>query len=137
MGDNIGGGTPGDGTVLLAELLRQGAKHAVVVIADREAVEAANRAGVSAEIAVLTSKKCMPGDLQQLRSLGIEPAEQHIIVVKAAIRWRGGYGPITREAIYVDTPGLGSANLEHFSYQSVRRPIFPLDPDTIWSEADR
>ena len=25
VGDNIGGGTPGDGTVILAELLRQGA----------------------------------------------------------------------------------------------------------------
>lgn len=188
VGDNIGGGTPGDGTVLLAELLRQGAADAVMVIADAEAVEVADKAGVSAEVdllvggktdrlhgepcpvrgkvvslsdgrwvhdgpenagvpvemgrtavlavngvlLVLTSKKCMPGDLQQLRSLGIEPAEQHIIVVKAAVRWRGGYGPITREAIHVDTPGLGSVNLERFDFSFVRRPIFPLDPDAVW-----
>ena len=79
----------------------------------------------------------MPGDLQQLRSLGIEPAEQHIIVVKAAVRWRGGYGPITCEAIHVDTPGLGSVNLESFNHQSVRRPIFPLDLDAVWPDADR
>lgn len=193
VGDNIGGGTPGDGTVLLAELLRQGAIGAVMLIADPEAVEAAARASVSAEVElqvggktdrrhgdpcpvrgrvvslgdgqwvhegpenagvpvemgptavlkvdevllVLTSRKSMPGDLQQLRSLGIEPAEQQIIVVKAAVRWRGGYGPIARQAIHVDTPGLGSVNLQSFHHRSVRRPIFPLDPDTVWPEPDR
>jgi microcystin degradation protein MlrC len=36
--DNIGGGTPGDGTRILAELLAQQAEDAVVTIADRESV---------------------------------------------------------------------------------------------------
>ena len=44
--DNIGGGAPGDGTILLAELLRQGATEAAVVIADPEAVAIAFAAGV-------------------------------------------------------------------------------------------
>ena len=34
---------------------------------------------------VLTERKTMPFDLEQIRSLGIEPAYRHIIVVKAAI----------------------------------------------------
>ena len=38
LGDNIGGGTPGDGTVLLAELIRRGARRALVVLHDPEAV---------------------------------------------------------------------------------------------------
>lgn len=46
MGDNIGGGSAGDATFLLAELLRQKAQGWVVVIADPEAVSAAVRAGV-------------------------------------------------------------------------------------------
>ena len=46
VGDNIGGGTPGDGTVLLRELLAQGAKDAVMVIADPEAAARAIAAGV-------------------------------------------------------------------------------------------
>jgi microcystin degradation protein MlrC len=41
LGDNIGGGSAGDGTVLLAELLRQRAHDAVVVIHDPDAVRAA------------------------------------------------------------------------------------------------
>ena len=191
VGDNIGGGATGDGTVLLAELLRQGARDAVLVIADREAAEVCTAAGIDAEVdvivggktderhgepvpvrgtvvslsdgrwihegpenagvpvdmgptavlrvdgvlLVLTTTKCMPGDLQQLRSHGIEPTEQHIIVVKAAVRWRGGYEPIMADAIHVDTPGLGSVDLRRFKFNAVQRPIFPLDRDFVWKES--
>jgi microcystin degradation protein MlrC len=188
VGDNIGGGTPGDGTVLLRELLDQGARDATIVIADPEAVEDAFDAGVGKEVEtlaggkcdtlhgepvpirgrvrllydgnwvhdgpenagvptsmgptaviqvdgvnlVLTSIKCAPGDLRQLKSAGIDPSHQKIIVVKAAVRWRGGYEPIMAHYIDVDTPGLGSINLSHFTYQHLRRPIYPLDPDASW-----
>ena len=46
LGDNIGGGSAGDGTVLLAELVRQGASGFGVAIYDPEAVARACRAGV-------------------------------------------------------------------------------------------
>ncbi len=46
MGDNIGGGSAGDSTFLLKELIRHKAQGWVVVIADPEAVQAAVRAGV-------------------------------------------------------------------------------------------
>jgi microcystin degradation protein MlrC len=186
VGDNIGGGTPGDGTILLAELLAQEAREATVVMADAEAADAAFAAGVGAEVQllvggktdrlhgdpapvtgrvrllcdgrwvhegpenagltvdmgptavvrcggvnlVLTSRKTMPGDQQQLKSVGIDPSRQHIIVVKAAVRWRGGFGPIAAHAVYADTPGLGSADLRRFPYRHIRRPIFPLDAET-------
>jgi microcystin degradation protein MlrC len=45
-GDNIGGGSAGDGTTMLAELLRQKASGWVVVIADTQANKAAFEAGV-------------------------------------------------------------------------------------------
>lgn len=188
VGDNIGGGTPGDGTVLLAELLKQNAQDATVVIADPDAVRQAIAAGVRNTVCVaaggktdrlhgdpvsvegrvrfisdgrwihegpenagvpvemgptvvlrcggvnlvLTSNKTMPGDQQQLKSLGIQPIDQKIIVVKAAVRWRGGYGSIAKHAIHVDTPGLGSVDLARFEYHAIRRPIFPLDPEMTW-----
>ena len=49
MGDNIGGGTPGDSTFLLTELIRQKAQGWVVVIADPEAYRAAEREGVGGD----------------------------------------------------------------------------------------
>jgi len=45
-GDNIGGGSPGDSTFLLAELVKQKAEGWVVVIYDPEAARAAIKAGV-------------------------------------------------------------------------------------------
>jgi microcystin degradation protein MlrC len=46
MGDNIGGGSAGDSTFVLDELLKQKAQGWVVVIADPSSVEAAMRAGI-------------------------------------------------------------------------------------------
>jgi microcystin degradation protein MlrC len=45
-GDNVGGGSAGDGTVILAELLRQGATESVVCLYAPGEVEACARAGV-------------------------------------------------------------------------------------------
>ena len=49
MGDNIGGGSSGDSTFLLSELLRQKAVGWTVVIADPQAVQAAARLGIGAK----------------------------------------------------------------------------------------
>jgi microcystin degradation protein MlrC len=46
MGDNIGGGSAGDSTVILEQLLMQKAQGWVVVIADPAAVDAAKKAGI-------------------------------------------------------------------------------------------
>jgi microcystin degradation protein MlrC len=48
--DNIGGGAPGDGTVLLAELLARAARGAVVVLADAGVARTAARAGAGATV---------------------------------------------------------------------------------------
>lgn len=45
VSDNVGGGAPGDGTALLAELLAAGAKGALVTLWDPEAVEQAFATG--------------------------------------------------------------------------------------------
>lgn len=46
MGDNIGGGSAGDSTLVLEELLKQKTSGWVVTIADEEAVQVAMRAGI-------------------------------------------------------------------------------------------
>jgi microcystin degradation protein MlrC len=51
LGDNIGGGSAGDGTVLLAEILRQRATGAVVVLFAPEAVKECQRIGVGGRFA--------------------------------------------------------------------------------------
>ena len=184
MGDNIGGGSPGDSTFVLAELQRQGASGFVVVLYDPAAVQSCIQAGVGADVAldvggkadnlhgdpvaiqgkvrlihdgqfietqprhggqryhnqglttvvavddslvVLTSRRQTPFSLQQLLSLGIDPTEMQMIVVKAAVAYRAAYEPIAGQIIEVDTPGLTAVNPLHFEYHNVRRPLFPLD----------
>lgn len=184
MGDNIGGGSPGDSTFVLAELQRQGASGFVVVLCEPEGVQRCIQAGVGGDVAlnvggkadtlhgdpvsirgkvrlihdghyeetqprhggqryhnqgvtsvvaagdslvVLTSRRQTPFSLQQLLSLGINPSEMRMIVVKAAVAYRAAYEPIAGQIIEVDTPGLTAVNPLHFEYHNVRRPLFPLD----------
>ena len=68
-----------------------------------------------------------PFSLQQLFSLGINPSDMRMIVVKAAVAYRAAYEPIAGNIIEVDTPGLTAVNPLHFEYRNVRRPLFPLD----------
>jgi microcystin degradation protein MlrC len=76
---------------------------------------------------LLTSRKTPPFDLGQLRSQGILPEQQRVIVVKAAVAHRAAYDPIAASMYWVDTPGPCSSNLRSLPYRKVRRPIFPLD----------
>lgn len=181
--DNIGGGAPGDGTAILAELIRQRAEGAVVTIADAAAVDACFkvRPGDSVELTVgarydsshgapvalsgrirllsdgvyhhlgsymtglrvemgrtavvvtggielvLTERKAMPFDAQQLRCLGLEPAGKSILAVKSAVAWRAAYGDIAKKVIHADTPGLCSGDLSRFRYCKRPRPMFPFE----------
>jgi microcystin degradation protein MlrC len=56
-GDNVGGGSAADGTVLLHELLRQGATGAVVCLFAPDEVRACAAAGVGAEVALTVGGK--------------------------------------------------------------------------------
>jgi microcystin degradation protein MlrC len=201
FGDNIGGGSPGDSTITLRELVEQGAPGAVAVIYDPTSVTQAAAAGIGEIIElsvggktddlhggpvpirarvlsthggdwiedqprhggrrsnsqgrtavlqvvdsgspsmakdqkgrtafdltlVLNSKRTPPFSLGQLTSLGIDPRQKKIVLVKAAIAYRAAYGPIAGEIIEVDTPGLTANDLRRFTYRRARRPIFPLD----------
>jgi microcystin degradation protein MlrC len=57
FGDNIGGGSPGDSTIILAELLRQGAAGAVEALYDPQAVEQAVAAGVGGAVELVVGGK--------------------------------------------------------------------------------
>jgi microcystin degradation protein MlrC len=185
LGDNIGGGSAGDGTVLLAELLRQKAKGFVVALHAPAAVEAAKAAGIGrafeatvggavdklhgnpvqvrgvvrslhdgkwiegearhggrrendqghtavidlgdSNTLVLNSLRTPPFSLGQLTSLGIDPRQARVIVVKAAVAYKAAYAPIAGEIIPVDTPGLTAINPARFTYTRIKRPMFPLD----------
>lgn len=57
MGDNIGGGSAGDSTIILHELLHQKADGWVVVLADPDAVRQCVQAGIGAKVSMLVGGK--------------------------------------------------------------------------------
>ena len=189
MADNTGGGAAGDGTEILRELLRVGARSATVAcIWDAAAVQACAKAGIGARATLDVGGKVddrhgapvrvsgivrtlsdgrfihrgpmmtgLPGrlgltavldvddvkvilisyrwqtlDPEMIRFVGIDPLREKILVVKSTIHYRAAFEPIAKEIIEVDAPGLSSSNLGRFEYRRVRRPIFPLDPDTVY-----
>jgi len=194
LGDNIGGGSAADSTVLAHELLRQGAEEFIVVLYDPEAVQECIRSGVGSTVSlkaggkidrnappfrvsgrvksihdgtyieksprhggirlndqgltavvemaggnvvVLNSLRHPPFSLGQLTSLGLDPQAASFLVVKGAVAYKAAYSPIAGAIIEVDSPGLTAANPARFTYERIRRPILPLDPElleeAIWS----
>jgi microcystin degradation protein MlrC len=189
MADNTGGGAAGDGTEILRELLRVGARSAVVAcLWDPAAVAACVAAGVGNRLTLDVGGKVddrhgaplrvtgtvrtlsdgrfihkgpmmrgLPGrlgatavldvddvkvilisyrwqtlDPEMLRFVGLDPLAEKIVVVKSTIHYRAAFEPIAKEIIEVDAPGLSSSNLARFEFTRVRRPIFPLDPETTF-----
>lgn len=59
-GDNMGGGTPGDGTALLAEILKQGVESAFVQLWDPESAGKAAQAGMGAKVTLDVGGKSDP-----------------------------------------------------------------------------
>jgi len=59
-GDNIGGGTPGDGTALLHEIFRQGVDSAFVPLWDPEAAKIAAGKGAGAKVTLAVGGKSDP-----------------------------------------------------------------------------
>jgi len=190
IGDNVGAGSPADATVLFAEVLRQGARDAMVVLCDAGAVAACVERGVGQRIAlrvggktdrlhgepvaiegvirtlgdghfverevrhggwgacdqgvsavvetdeghavVLTSRRMAPMSLQQVLSLGVQPAAKKILIVKGVVAPRAAYAPVSAEIVLVDTPGVTSDNPRYFTYENRRKPLYPLEAEATY-----
>lgn len=190
VGDNVGGGSPADGTLILEEVIRTGSGPALVVLFDPAAVQACAASGVGTEVLlevggksdglhgppilirgrvrclhdgafveeeprhggarynnqgltalvetgeghaiVLNSLRMAPMSLEQVLSLGIKPKSYRILVAKGAIAPVAAYEPVSSRIVYVDTPGITSANPAHFDYRHRPRPLYPFEPETVW-----
>ena len=66
-------------------------------------------------------------DPEVLRSLGVQPEKQDIIVQKSHKLFRAAYKEIAKSVVILDTPGFTDQNLRRLPYKKVRRPIYPLD----------
>ena len=79
---------------------------------------------------VVISRHSEPFDLGCFRSVGIEPTQKRYLILKSRIHYRAGFRAIARHELTCDGVGVTSSDNALFQFKHVRRPIFPLDPDT-------
>lgn len=70
-------------------------------------------------------------DLSQVRIFGIQPEDFDLIAIKVMDAFRAGFAPIMRTAICCETGGTTSRFHVALTYNKLRRPIWPLDPDDV------
>jgi microcystin degradation protein MlrC len=191
MGDNVGGGSPGDGTEIAHVLHRRAVGPAFVCLCDPEAVARAQAAGVGASVrlrvgattdrqhgapleadfkvrglyegrfeetqprhggitrfdqgptavietaagltVMLTTRRMVPFSLSQLTSCRLEPARFRVLVTKGVHAPVAAYAPVCKHLIRVDTPGVTCADMTKLEYRQRRRPMFPFEPETTWT----
>jgi microcystin degradation protein MlrC len=78
-------------------------------------------------LVIISSKRIQSRDPEIFRVAGIDPMAQKILVVKSAVHFRAGFGPIAADIVLADAPGLTALDLSQFDFQRIRRPLYPLD----------
>jgi microcystin degradation protein MlrC len=84
---------------------------------------------VGAISVLVTERPAFTVDPAFFRSVGLEPREAKIVVVKSPLQFRDGYGGFAKDLWVVDTPGPSTARLDRLVWQRVSRPLYPFDDD--------
>jgi microcystin degradation protein MlrC len=79
---------------------------------------------------VVTSRAVSLYDRSLFLAHGQDPHRFDLVVVKSPHCQSQFYDDWAARLVNVDAPGATSANLQSLGHKRVRRPIFPLDPDT-------
>lgn len=72
-------------------------------------------------------------DLQQVRTFGIEPRSLRFLVVKSMQHFRAAFEPVAGRVIVCDSGALATPQAHLRPYVRIRRPVWPLDRDTVWT----
>jgi len=69
--------------------------------------------------------------LRDFEELGIDPGRKKIVVVKVGYLF-SELRDFAPKSIMALTPGFADQRLDRLPYRKLRRPIYPLDPQTTW-----
>ncbi len=78
---------------------------------------------------IITSRATYDWMDEQIRTVGMDPAQARFIVAKNPMNYRQAYGVIAKGVMVLDTPGPTPATLKHIRFKKLRRPYFPADAE--------
>jgi microcystin degradation protein MlrC len=85
---------------------------------------------------ILTAQREAFAMVEQFRRLGIEPAQEPMIVVKLGYLFPE-LQPVAAQSLLALSPGIVNPDITALVYHHVRRPSFPLDHDMAWQPDPR
>lgn len=74
---------------------------------------------------LISSRKQQAADQAMFRHLGIEPAQQHVLILKSSVHFRADFEPIAGEILVTLSPGCNTADLSVLHYQRLRAGVTP------------
>jgi microcystin degradation protein MlrC len=61
------------------------------------------------------------------------PLEKSVLALKSMQHFRAAFEPIAGKVIVCDSGALATPDLTRKPYRKVRRPVWPLDPEAVYS----
>lgn len=78
---------------------------------------------------LLMENPTFTGDPAMYRSVGLEPTQADLVLVKSANQFRAEYENLSELIFILDTPGASTANLASLPFHNIPRPMYPFDDD--------
>ena len=76
---------------------------------------------------VVCEQRWEPYDLGCFIHAGLDPRAAKYIMVKSRQHFRAGFEPIAKSIILAAGPGVCSSDYSQFTFEHLKRPIYPLD----------
>ena len=80
---------------------------------------------------VVCEKPQEPFDAGVFTHAGIRPEQRRFILLKSKQHFLAGFEKMAAHIVMVAGPGACSSELTKFDYQNLKRPMYPLDEDTV------
>lgn len=81
---------------------------------------------------VVMEQAVLQWDRQLYLSVGIDPAQMRVVIVKSPAGFRADYAPIAAEIRILDAPGVCTPNVLSLPFRNIRRPMWPFDDVADW-----
>jgi microcystin degradation protein MlrC len=81
---------------------------------------------------VVTERNHEPWDLGVFESVGIDPRRARFLLLKSRMYCRPVFVPIAAGLVECDSRGVTSSDYDLFTFEQVKRPVYPLDHAVTW-----
>ena len=79
---------------------------------------------------VVTERTHEPYDLGVFECVGVDPTKHRFLLLKSRMYCRPVFAPLAQALVECDSPGVTTSDYSRFHFAGLKRPVYPLDPQT-------